>query len=137
MAGAGDLIQLVMGMLLSSVTGCVLAAYHRDWEISLEAGMKYFLVGALVLVGLFFKLGALPAHTWVLDLAEGAPVPSAAFLTVVPKIVGAVALYRFVKLVPEDIAPVRLLVAIVAAATMTLGNLCALLQDDVRRLMGW
>ena len=176
MAGAADLMQLVMGVLLSSVTGYVLAAYHRDWAISLEAGMKYFLVGALanallvigvvfvmgmagstdyrdlagaipdnpvalagltlVLMGLFFKLGAVPAHTWVPDVAEGAPAPAAAFLTVIPKLAAAVALYRLVALTPETQA-LPLLVALVAAATMTVGNLCALWQDDVRRLVGW
>src|SRR3546814_10123632 len=46
LAGAADLKQLVMAMLLSSVTGYTLAAYHRDWPLSVEAGMKYFLVGA-------------------------------------------------------------------------------------------
>lgn len=177
MAGAADLMQLVMGVLLSSVTGYVLAAYHRDWAISLEAGMKYFLVGALanallvigtiftigvagatgypalaaampaeplaiagvalVLVGLLFKLGAAPGHSWVPDVAEGAPVPAAAFLTTVPKIAAAVALMRFVGLVPEEAMPVRTLVAIAAAATMTLGNLSALWQSDLRRLLGW
>ncbi len=177
MAGAADLMQLVMGVLLSSVTGYVLAAYHRDWPVSVEAGMKYFLVGALanallvigvvlilgmagstdyrtlagavpgeplavaggalVLLGLLFKLGAVPAHTWVPDVAEGAPVPAAAFLTVVPKIAGAVALARFAGLVPGETMPLQGLVAIVAAATMTLGNLAALWQDDLRRLLGW
>lgn len=176
MAGAADLMQLVMGVLLSSVTGYVLAAYHRDWAISLEAGMKYFLVGALanallvigvvfvmgtagstdygdlagaipdnsvalagltlMLMGLFFKMGAVPAHTWVPDVAEGAPAPAAAFLTVIPKLAAAVALYRLVALTPETQA-LPLLVALVAAATMTVGNLCALWQDDVRRLVGW
>ncbi|KAA9005566.1 NADH-quinone oxidoreductase subunit N [Histidinibacterium aquaticum] len=176
MAGAADLMQLVMGILLSSVTGYVLAAYHRDWEISLEAGMKYFLVGALanallvigvvlvmgmagstdyatlagaipgdpltvtglalILMGLFFKLGAVPVHTWVPDVAEGAPVPAAAFLTVIPKLAGAVALYRLVALAP-GIAALPILVALVSAATMTLGNLSALWQEDVRRLIGW
>jgi NADH-quinone oxidoreductase subunit N len=177
MAGAADLMQLVMGVLLSSVPGYVLAAYHRDWVISLEAGMKYFLVGALanallvtgvilvmgmagssdyavlagqvpgdpltatgaalILVGLLFKLGAVPAHAWMPDVAEGAPVPSAAFLTIVPKIAAAVALFRIVSLVPEETFPLRLLVAIAAAATMTLGNLAALWQTDLRRLLGW
>ncbi|SHI46558.1 NADH dehydrogenase subunit N [Palleronia salina] len=176
MAGAADLMQLVMGVLLSSVTGYVLAAYHRDWEISLEAGMKYFLVGALanaflvigvvfvmgiagstdyatlsgqifedplaligltlVLTGLFFKLGAVPVHTWVPDVAEGAPVPAAAFLTVVPKLAGAVALFRLVHLAP-GLAALPLLIALVAAATMTVGNLTAIWQDDLRRLIGW
>ncbi|SPJ25850.1 NADH-quinone oxidoreductase subunit N [Palleronia abyssalis] len=175
-AGAADLMQLTVAMLLSSVTGYVLAAYHRDWAISLEAGMKYFLIGALanalmvigvvlvmgmagssdygelagsipsdpvtvtglvlVLMALFFKLGAVPGHTWVPDVAEGAPVPAAAFLTVIPKLAGAVALYRVISLVP-GLQTLPLLVAVVAAITMTVGNLSALWQDDVRRLLGW
>ncbi|WP_313136086.1 NADH-quinone oxidoreductase subunit N [Paracoccus jeotgali] len=176
MAGAADLMQLVIGVLLSSITGYVLAAYHRDWAISVEAGMKYFLIGALanalmvigvvlllgmtgstgyaglkgaaltdalalvglmlVLIGLLFKLGAVPAHTWVPDVAEGAPAPAAAFLTTVPKIAAAIALIRLVALFPPEGA-LRLLIALIAAATMTLGNLAALWQDDVRRLIGW
>jgi NADH-quinone oxidoreductase subunit N len=47
LATAADLLQVVMGVLLSSVTGYSLAAWHRDWPSSLEAGIKYFLVGAL------------------------------------------------------------------------------------------
>ncbi len=176
MAGAADLMQLVMGVLLSSITGYTLAAYHRGWPISVEAGMKYFLVGALanalmvigvvlvmgmagttdyaalsgsrvsdplalgglmlVLTGLLFKIGAVPAHPWIPDVAEGAPAPAAAFLTVVPKIAAAVALARFVALFPQADS-LRLLVAVLSAATMTLGNLAAFWQDDVRRLIGW
>ncbi len=181
LAGAADLLQLVVAVLLSSVTGYTLAAYHRGWAISVEAGMKYFLVGALanavlvtgvvlvtgmagatgyeplasafaagleasplllaglamVVVGIAYKLGAVPAQAWVPDVAEGAPVPAAAFLTIVPKIGAAVALARLVAVVPPDALPIRSLVAILAAATMTLGNLAALWQDDVRRLIGW
>jgi len=181
MAGAADLLQLVMGVLLSSVTGYTLAAYHRDWGLSVEAGMKYFLLGALanallvtgtvlvfgmlgasgyeaiaarladtataspllyagfalLAVGLAFKLGAAPAHAWVPDVAEGAPVPAAAFLTVVPKIGAAVALARIVDLVPSDTLAIRPLIAVLAVVTMTLGNLAAFWQEDVRRLIGW
>jgi NADH-quinone oxidoreductase subunit N len=181
MAAAADLLQLVMGVLLSSVTGYTLAAYHRDWGPSVEAGMKYFLVGALAnvvlligatllfgmlgasgypemgealataerlsplallgfaltTVGLGFKLGIVPAHAWMPDVAEAAPVPAAAFLTVVPKVGAAVALIRLVDLVPPELLAVRPLAAILAVATMTLGNLAALWQDDVRRLLGW
>jgi NADH-quinone oxidoreductase subunit N len=181
MAAAADLLQLVMGVLLSSVTGYTLAAYHRDWGPSVEAGIKYFLVGALAnvvlligvtllfgmlkangypeiaaalaearelspllllgfaltLIGLGFKLGVVPAHAWMPDVAEGAPVPAAAFLTVVPKIGAAVALARLVDLVPPDTLAVRPLVAILAVATMTLGNLAALWQEDLRRMLGW
>lgn len=176
MAGAADLLQLVMAVLLSSVTGYVLAAWHRDWALSVEAGMKYFLIGALanallvigvilvmgmagtsdyaalkgadvssplaltgialIVSGLAFKLGALPGHAWVPDVAEGAPVPAAAFLTVVPKIGAALALYRLVHLFP-DAEMLRPLIAALSVATMSLGNLAALWQTDVRRLIGW
>ncbi len=70
-------------------------------------------------------------------LPKGAPAPAAAFLTVVPKIGAAIALARFVDLFPPDAFAVRPLIAIAAFATMTLGNLAALGQSDVRRLLGW
>lgn len=187
LAGAADTLELVVAVLLSSVTGYTLAAYHRSWPLSVEAGMKYFLIGALtnallvigvailfglvgstgyrqtaealagaggsaggwqallpllaavalVAVGLAYKLAAFPAHAWMPDVAEGSPVPSAAFLTVAPKIGAAVALARFVDLFPEGVVPWRELVAFLAVKTMTLGNLAALWQSDLRRLIGW
>lgn len=180
MAGASDTLLLVMGVLLSSVGGYVLAAYHRDWAPSVEAGLKYFLVGALantlmmigvallfgmlgdtgygtmadglrtaaptpslllgltlVVIGLAFKLGAVPAHAWMPDVAEGAPAPAAAFLTVVPKLGAALALARLLHIFPVEAAGWHLLIAALAAATMTLGNLAALGQSDVRRIVGW
>lgn len=179
MAGAADTLQLVIGVLLASITGYVMAAYHRDWAISVEAGMKYFLLGAfantllmvgiallygllgtsnyagmataiastphsslllvalaLTIVGVGFKLGAVPAHAWLPDVAQGAPAPAAAFLTVVPKIGAAIALARLVVLF-DDASGWRLLIAAMAVATMTLGNLAALWQTDLRRLLGW
>lgn len=179
MASANDSMQLVMGVLLSSVASYPLAAYHRGWPPALEAAMKYFLIGALtnalltigvvvlfglvgdtgyartaevlasasdplalgvaaacVIIGLCFKLAAVPAHAWMPDVAQGAPAPVAAFLTVAPKIGAAVALARFVSLLPESqVWPA--VVAAIAVATMTLGNLAALRQTDVRRLLGW
>ena len=178
MAGAADLNELVVGVSLSSVTGYVLAAFHRRSPLSVEAGMNYFLIGGLsnlvllvgvvlafgaasttlyadllgtiaggdawlvvpaavaITVGLAFKAGAVPAHAWVPDVAQGAPLPSAAFLTVVPKVGGTVALARLVGLWPEG-GGAAAAVAAIAALTMTLGNLAALRQDDVRRLLGW
>lgn len=179
MAGAADLMELIVGTLLSAVTGYTLAAYHRRSPLSAEAGIKYFLIGgltnpllglgavllfglagttvygelagglgsassvvlvaaaALVTVGIAFELGAVPAHAWVPDVAEGAPAPSAAFLTVVPKVGAVVALARILSILPAEQVGWRPLAAVLAAATMTLGNLAALWQDDVRRLLGW
>ncbi|HEX2031493.1 MAG TPA: NADH-quinone oxidoreductase subunit N [Actinomycetota bacterium] len=178
-AGATDLMQLVLGILLASATGYVLAAYHRRSAEAGEAAMKFFLLGALtnagmlfgvallfglggstlfgelrgslqgadpvalvaaaglVVVGVAFKLGAVPAHAWMPDVAEGAPAPVAAFLTTAPKIGALVAIGRLALVLPEGGVGWRPLVAVLAAATMTLGNLAALWQDDVRRLLGW
>ncbi|SOC53102.1 NADH dehydrogenase subunit N [Chromohalobacter canadensis] len=179
MASASDTMELVLGVLLSSVASYPLAAYHRGWAPALEAGMKYFLIGALtntlltigvvvlfgltgstgypdiaqalatnsdrlaltiatacVVLGLTFKLAAFPAHAWMPDVAQGSPVPAAAFLTVIPKVGAAVALARFVSLLPPDVAW-RAIVASISVATMTLGNVAALRQTDVRRLLGW
>lgn len=177
LAGATDLLELVGAMLLSSVTGYVLTAYHRRSPRSAEAGIKYFLIGALtstsmllgvallfggagtttypglraglpgtaattvgvtlVVVALAFKIGAVPAHTWVPDVAEGAPAPVSAFVTTVPKVGGLIALARLAAALPPEAVAWRPLVAVLAAATMTLGNLACLWQDDVRRLIGW
>lgn len=179
MAAAADMMELIVGIMLSSVTGYVLASYHRRSPLSAEAGVKFFLIGGLtnalllvgavllfaiagttlygdmpavldsadptvlvaavglVVVGIAFELGAVPAHAWVPDVAEGAPAPAAAFLTVVPKVGALIALARFVSLLPEAGVGWRPLVAVLAAVTMTVGNLVAFWQDDVRRLLGW
>ncbi|MDX1621264.1 MAG: proton-conducting transporter membrane subunit, partial [Nitriliruptorales bacterium] len=64
-------------------------------------------------------------------------IPVTGFLTVVPKIGALVGLMRILSLVPEGEAGWRPLVAVLALLTMTLGNLAALWQTDVRRLLGW
>lgn len=179
LAGATDLMEMVLGVLLSSATGYVLASYHRRSVRSQEAAIKYYLLGALatgfmlfgvvllfglagstlfgawpgelggveawtlavavglIAVGLSFKIGAVPAYAWVPDVADGAPAPMAAFLTAVPKVGALIVLARLVVALPEADVGWRPLVAVLAAATMTLGNLAALRQDDVRRLLGW
>ncbi|PJE95420.1 NADH-quinone oxidoreductase subunit N [Streptomyces carminius] len=90
-----------------------------------------------LLAGPLFKAGAVPAHFWVPDAASGATVPAAAFLTTVPKIGALVALYRVLTVLPEQAADWRLLLAVLAAASMTLGNLAAFAQTDPLRLLGY
>jgi NADH-quinone oxidoreductase subunit N len=177
LAGATDLMEIVMAIVLSSATSYVLIAYHRRSKLASEAAIKYFLIAALtssaMLIGvamlfglggtttltglseslpddaaalvvgasliftaLAFKMGSVPAHAWMPDVAQGAPAPVAAFVTTVPKVGGLIALARLAVVLPDAIGW-RPLVALLAAATMTLGNLAALWQDDVRRLLGW
>ncbi|MDR7300019.1 NADH-quinone oxidoreductase subunit N [Haloactinomyces albus] len=91
-----------------------------------------------VLAGLLFKIGAVPAHFWVPDVTEGASTPVAAFVTTVPKIGGLIAVYRLVaEALPTVGVNWSLLVAVLAVASMTLGNLAAFFQDTVRRLLAY
>lgn len=94
-------------------------------------------VGAvLVIAGLLFKAGGVPAHFWVPDAAEGSSGFAATFLTTVPKIGAIVAVYRFVGTLPDTI-DWALLLAVFATLSMTLGNLAALRQTAPRRLLGY
>lgn len=101
-----------------------------------STGAVAFGVVAL-LAGLLFKVGAVPAHFWVPDAVEGATVPAAAFLTTVPKVGGLIATYRVVTVLPDGVLDWRLLVAVVAAASMTLGNLAAFAQTSPLRLLAY
>ncbi|MFC4859368.1 NADH-quinone oxidoreductase subunit N [Actinophytocola glycyrrhizae] len=90
-----------------------------------------------LLAGLLFKAGAVPAHFWVPDAVQGSWTGVAAFLTTVPKIGAVVAVQRLVvDVLPAD-GTTPLLLAVLAAASMTLGNLAAFWQDDVRRLLAY
>jgi len=92
--------------------------------------------GLLVLTGLLFKAGGVPAHFWVPDATQGASVTAAAFLTTIPKIGALVAITRLVAVLPGELRWATVL-GVLAVASMTVGNLAALAQTDVRRLLGW
>lgn len=90
-----------------------------------------------LLTGLLFKAGAVPAHFWVPDAVAGASVPAGAFLTTVPKIGGLIAMYRLLVVIPDSLVNWRLLVAVIAAASMTLGNFAAFGQREPKRLLAY
>ncbi len=92
--------------------------------------------GVLVLMGLLFKAGGVPGHFWVPDATQGTSVTAAAFLTTVPKIGALVAITRLVAVLPGEVRWATVL-GVLAVASMTIGNLAALAQSDVRRLLGW
>src|SRR5919106_1558764 len=92
----------------------------------------------LVLFGLGYKAALVPFHFWTPDAYDGAPLPVAAYLSVLPKLAGLVALARVLPLaLPGDTAGWSTAVAILAAATMTLGNVAALPQRNVVRLLAY
>lgn len=93
---------------------------------------------ALVLVGLGYKAALVPFHFWTPDVYEGASLPVAAYLSIIPKIAGLVALARVLPMaLPDGAINWPTVIAIIAAATMTLGNLAALPQRDLVRLLAY
>jgi NADH-quinone oxidoreductase subunit N len=92
----------------------------------------------MVIAGLGFKLGAVPFHMWVPDTYQGAPTPFVAFLSVAPK-AGGLAALSVVTLSgwTSQQGLWATAIAVIAAASMVVGNLFALPQTDVRRLLGF
>jgi NADH-quinone oxidoreductase subunit N len=103
---------------------------------SISAGLIMGL--ALVTAGVGFKIAAVPFHYWTPDAYQGSPTPVTGYLSVGPKI-GAFAL--ILRLFVEALGPLAdewvVMVAILAAVTMTLGNLVALSQDNVKRMLAY
>ncbi|CAA9471137.1 MAG: NADH-ubiquinone oxidoreductase chain N [uncultured Solirubrobacteraceae bacterium] len=92
----------------------------------------------LVVVGLGYKASLVPFHFWTPDVYEGAPLPVTAYLSVLPKVAGLVALARVLpQALPDGSLGWPTAIAIVAAVTMTLGNLAALWQSNVVRLLAY
>jgi len=92
----------------------------------------------LLLFGILFKIAAVPFHVWAPDVYEGAPTPITAFLSVGPK-AGAYAILAriFYVALPHFASDWKLIVAISAAATLVVGNVAALLQTNVKRLLAY
>jgi NADH-quinone oxidoreductase subunit N len=94
--------------------------------------------GLLVLVGFGFKIAAAPFHMWTPDAYEGAPTSVTAFMSAGAKAAGFAALLRFAFIVMPGIqADWKNLLAAVAMITMTVGNITALLQNNLKRMLAY
>ena len=176
---AADLMTLYMGIETLSLSSYVLAAFHRDNLRSSEAGLKYFVLGALasglllygsslvygfagstrfveiaaaemnmgvllglvlMITGLAFKVSAAPMHVWTPDVYEGSPSPVVAFFATAPKIASMVVFANvlFVAFgVPEAMQQWQVIVGIIAGASMLIGAIGALVQTNIKRLLGY
>jgi NADH-quinone oxidoreductase subunit N len=93
---------------------------------------------ALLLVGFGFKIAMFPFSLWVPDTYQAAPTPILAFISVAPKAAAVVALFRLIFEVFQPAGvPVGPWLAILAGLTMTVGNLLALRQSDLKRLFAF
>src|SRR3954463_12003756 len=91
----------------------------------------------LLLAGLGFKLSLVPFHAWTPTAYSGASTPIAAYLATVSKVAALAALLVVLRAVAALGTPALVAIAVLAALSMTLGNVMALRQDDVVRLLAW
>jgi NADH-quinone oxidoreductase subunit N len=180
-SSANNFALLFVSLELITVTFYVLTSFQRARIISLEAGVKYLIIGALstsftvygialvygishtldfatlsgvaaqfvnnkiflfglvlVLVGLGFKIAAFPFQIWAPDVYQGAPTPVTAFLAVGSKAAGFALLLRVLFVaVPDITARWANLLIIVSGASILYGNLCAIPQRNLKRLLGY
>ncbi len=104
-----------------------------QWTFS---GQPMALIGlVLFLIAFLYKLALFPFHFWAPDVYQGASNETAAFAATLPKLGAIVVMVRFMAFAPG--AEVTTILAVFAALSMTIGNLVALIQKDVKRLLGY
>lgn len=101
-----------------------------------QAKACYSLSGLLMLAGFLYKIAAVPMHAWCPDAYEGAPIPITAFLSVAPKAAGFAVLMRVMGVLGVQFNWL-IVIAVISAVTMTFGNLAAIPQDNLKRLLAY
>ena len=185
LAAANNLMTLFLGLEWFSISLYILCAIDRDRERSLEAGLKYLIVGgfgsrraalrlgarlrrdrpaadsrrspprprraslattrllilglAMIIAGLGFKASAAPFHMWTPDVYEGAPTSVTAFMSAATKVAAlhADAAHPRHVAFPQEAQLWTIAVAVIACASLAIGNLAALVQKNVKRLLAY
>ncbi len=134
--------------LLYGLTGTLQLAEIASYLQFNPADRSVLFLGAIMaLAGFGFKVAAVPFHMWSPDVYEGAPTPFTAFLSVGPKAAGFAVLIRFLftgffwgdgtQFVDIKAIGLAEVIALLAMATMTVGNLVALRQENMKRLLAY
>lgn len=178
MISAGDFLILFLGIELATIPTAILAAYEVKKLKSVEAGIKFILLGALstgitlmgvsmlyaangsiyfdiiadnmaitnlnvlgmlfFFGGLAFKISLVPFHMWTADVYEGAPIPVASYLSVISKGAAVFVLITILyKVFPVLQETWTMAVYILAIITMTVGNIFAIRQTNIKRFLAF
>lgn len=139
--GAVSTALMLFGMsLLFGVTGTIELSGIGDAARTAGPGMWFMLAVGMtfLLAGIGFKIAVVPFHLWAPDVYQGAPTPVTAFLTVAPKALGFAVLLRVLFLAfPELVGNWTPLLTALAILTMTVGNVLAISQYDIKRLLAY
>jgi len=92
---------------------------------------------AFLFASLAFKLSIIPFHTWTPDVYEGSSASLAGFMSIVPKIAGFIVVIRMFEYMLHTVVWVEDMLYVLAVVTMTLSNLMALVQSDVKRMLAF
>jgi NADH-quinone oxidoreductase subunit N len=124
--------------------GYLYAMTHSTYLADIVSGMPAIIdkpLGILALVltmtAFFFKLSLFPLHFWAPDIYEGASDATTTFIATVPKVAGAALLIRLTMLAGAPLAQLAMVLMVLAAFSMTVGNLAGLVQQDIKRLLGY
>ena len=131
--------------LLYALTGSITFEGVRSFLTSLDNGIisgdfdeVIFISSLFILAGLGFKIAVVPFHAWAPDVYQGAPTPVTTLLAAGSKAMGFVALFRVFLFTMETVSDEwKLALGIIALFSMTLGNLAAITQDDIGRMLAY
>ena len=137
--GAFSLGILLYGMsLMYGLSGTTNLRVMATVFAGQERDPRLVLAVILVVAGVGFKIAAVPFHMWAPDVYEGAPTPVTAFLSVGSKAASFAMLLRiFLEGLPSMSADWRLLFEVLAIVTMTVGNVAALTQINIKRMLAY
>ena len=181
LVSSNNLVMVYIGLEMLALCSYALVALERESPLATEAGMKYFVLGALasgmllygmslvygaagsldlpvirmvaesgdnaqllmagmvfMVAGVAFKLGAAPFHMWLPDVYQGAPTPITMFIGAGPKVAAFVMAYR---LLEAGLGPLddkwRVLIGGLSALSLIVGNLMALAQTNLKRMLAY
>jgi NADH-quinone oxidoreductase subunit N len=137
--GAFSLGILLYGMsLMYGLSGTTNLRVMATLFVGQERDPRLLLAVILVVAGVGFKIAAVPFHMWAPDVYEGAPTPVTAFLSVGSKAASFAMLLRiFLEGLPAMAADWRLLFAVLSVLTMTVGNVAAVTQSNIKRMLAY
>ncbi len=127
---------LLYGMaLLYGATGSM---YLPEIAEAASSSMLFVAGAALLLIGFFFKVSAVPFHMWTPDVYQGTPTTITAYMATASKSAAFVGLILVLsKMIPASTAEWAEVIEVIAIITMILGNLIALVQDNIKRMLAY
>ena len=133
----GSAILLFGSAFVYGATGAI--GYADIASAAGDADRIVFVLGlALVLVGLAFKMSAAPFHMWTPDVYQGAPTPVTAFMSAATKVAALIGTMRLLTTAfPSEAQLWTIALAVIACISLAWGNLAALVQTDIKRLLAY